>query len=876
MQNIEKKVLANGLTVLVRSLTHVPKVSVQLWYNVGSKDEQTSEKGIAHLIEHMLFKGTTTLSESDINMITHKLSGLCNAFTSYDYTGYLFDFPSQHWLQALPIMADCMRNCTFKPELLNSELKAVIQELKMYRDEYGSVLIEQMLNAIFPGHPYQHPIIGYKQDLWSLDREHLVKFYQKHYIPNNATLIVIGDVNVQEVFEQAEKNFGAIAPDYSYKKEEFFKEPDLISTRTVLYRDIQQPFSAVAWVVPGARQQLDYPLEALSLILGDGYDSRLYKKLVDELDLVTEIQAFTYDLFDYGLLFVQYEPKEGISTDQINAIIQSEIHKLGQDGPDEHELLRAMKKVEVEFLGLLESNQKQAYAIGKTYLATGDEHYIFNYLANSANQIKTATTIKEIITTYLRPSFMHSGSVERIAETERAVWSRVQEESDALDQRVLSKKSREGAVEEGMVVHSIAIQPSPAFTFPRYKSLTLSNGLEVISHHNPNVARIELMLEFKTKHFFDPLQRIGIGNFVSEMLQEGTQRYPTSAALAQELESYGMNLRVTSGYIGLSLLSADLPKGLELLHEILVNSILPEGAIEKVRNQLIAQLKNYWDTPAEFSDQLVRDIIYKDHPYSKNLLGTFDSLAAITRDELLRYFNAIISPHGARLAIVGDLQKHSIETLIQQTLGGWFGQPVSDIIFPAISSQVVQEYNYPINRDQVVLTLAKPSISRLDVDYDKLLVFEQIFGGGVLGSMSSRLFQLRERYGLFYTIAGSLIAHADEQPGMNIVKTIVSLDRLDQAEELIKKEIDTAADVVADEEFLLAKNALINARIDNFVSNKKIAATLLYMRRFNLPQDYFDNRAAQIQAVSKQAMQEAAQKILTSKDMVKVRVGRIT
>ncbi|MDR3551085.1 MAG: pitrilysin family protein, partial [Candidatus Babeliales bacterium] len=137
---VKKKVLSNGLTVLVYETHNIPKVSLQLWYNVGSKDEKSGERGIAHLIEHMIFKGTEKLSESDINIVSHMLSGSINAFTSYDYTGYLFNFPTQNWHEALPIMADCMVNCSFKDEHLNSEMKAVIQELKMYRDDYNSTL----------------------------------------------------------------------------------------------------------------------------------------------------------------------------------------------------------------------------------------------------------------------------------------------------------------------------------------------------------------------------------------------------------------------------------------------------------------------------------------------------------------------------------------------------------------------------------------------------------------------------------------------------------------------------------------------------------------------------------------------------------------
>ena len=172
--------LDNGLTILVCPKKDAEKVSIQLWYNVGSKHEKSGEKGIAHFIEHMIFKGTTKLTESDINLTVSKLSGSCNDFTSYDYTGYLFDIPVANWDKVLPIMADCMQHCTFKQEHLNSEVKAVIQELKMYKDQHVSDLSEKMIQSIFSDHPYHYPIIGFKQDLWTVDRDALFNFYKKH------------------------------------------------------------------------------------------------------------------------------------------------------------------------------------------------------------------------------------------------------------------------------------------------------------------------------------------------------------------------------------------------------------------------------------------------------------------------------------------------------------------------------------------------------------------------------------------------------------------------------------------------------------------------------------------------------------------------
>jgi len=240
---VHKTVLKNGMTVLIREVHTIPKVSMQLWYKVGSKNEKSNEKGIAHLIEHMIFKGTQgekslNLSESDINTITHKLSGSCNAFTSYDYTGYLFNLPAHTWHESLPIMADCMSNCAFKEEHLSSEMKAVIQELKMRRDQFTLAAAKALMGSIYMDHPYHYPVIGYKQDLWNAHAPLLHNFYRKHYCPNNATLVIVGDVDTDKALKLVENCFGSIPLNHNYVSESFPQQHDIIAKSVTLYRDI--------------------------------------------------------------------------------------------------------------------------------------------------------------------------------------------------------------------------------------------------------------------------------------------------------------------------------------------------------------------------------------------------------------------------------------------------------------------------------------------------------------------------------------------------------------------------------------------------------------------------------------------------------------
>jgi zinc protease len=296
---------------------------------------------------------------------------------------------------------------------------------------------------------------------------------------------------------------------------------------------------------------------------------------------------------------------------------------------------------------------------------------------------------------------------------------------------------------------------------------------------------------------------------------------------------------------------------------------------EKIRNQLLTAIKQYWDEPRSFVSQLVRDVIYKDHPYNKQPLGTAESIASITRQDLVNFYKQYISPCDACIAVVGDLEKYDIKNVLETALSSWSSCNVHTLEFPLLSPTTQKEVNYPINRDQVVLCFAQLSVARKDVNFDKYLLFDQIFGGGALGSMSSRLFDLREQTGLFYTIRGSLLVGADEQPGMMQVRTIVSLDRLAEAEKVIKETIDTVADTLTEQELAEAKRAVVSSLIDNFSSNSSIASTFLLLKRFGFPVDYFDNRAGEIEKITLDEVKNGVKNILNSSNLITVRAGRV-
>lgn len=868
-KRVFKYTLDNGLTVLVCPKKLAPKVSVQLWYNVGSKHEATGEKGMAHFIEHMIFKGTSDLlSESDINLITQKLSGYANAFTSFDYTGYLFDVPVQNWDKVLPILADCMSNCTFDQEHMNSEVKAVIQELKMYRDDFTWTLADGLITTIFDSHPYHHPIIGYKQDLWSLERETLVNFYKKYYVPHNAALVLVGDIEPEAAYQAANACFGSTPRGNDIQRPLFYINEEVQAKTVTMYRPVEQPMCMLAFAVPGAVAKQDFIFDVIGYILANGKASRLQKILVEEKELVSSVSAMTYDLFDKQVFFIDFKPKKESDIAQIKEIVLQEIEKIIKDGLLDAELRRALKIAQVEYQHTLEDTQKQAYAIGKSFIATGDEEYPFTYSNYEKDQLQVdvVATLKK----YFRATVCHQGSILNIPAAEVPFLDELQKESDEMDTQILFGKERDSVVAAGKYVETMSVSLLEKKSFAQPQEYQLENGLKILLHRTTLVDTVELFLSYKASHVYDPVGHQGIGYLVSKMMLEGTTNLPHHE-FAHAVESYGIGITTSPGQIEASMLKEDVERGLGFVSDMVERAAFDVQDFDRLKSNVYSKIKHFWDTPKAFASQVAAEQIYVDHPYSYLALGSQKALGSTDRDFCLNYYKKILTPQGAILSIVGNFDQDTILETIKRTFGSWKGTDVSDVYYPVIQEVKAKTIDIKKNRDQVVLTFAGLSVDRLNPIYDHLLLYDQILSCG----MSSRLFELREQGGLFYTIGGSLVHGAGRQPGMVFFKTIVSNDRLEEAERAIINCFNTAIDTVTDQEFLEAQEVVINTFPALYESNGTIAATFLFLQKYGLPFDYFERQIDHVRSITKESMQQSVKKILNTNALVTIRIGRL-
>jgi len=870
-QHVYKRRLDNGLTILVAPQHTLPKVSMQLWYDVGAKDEHAGQRGVAHYIEHMIFKGTKSLSESDINNIVHKLSGSCNAFTSHDYTGFMFEMPSQHWYKVLPIMADCMQNATFNEQHLSSELRAILQEIRMYRDDYPTSALEQLTQHIFADHPYRHPIIGYQSELVQLTREDIQRFYNAFYMPNNATLVIVGDTTVEEAVAQAEKAFGYIPAGTPQHHRIATHQRDIHAHSVTLYRDVQQPTVMLSWEIPGFQAQDNYLWDVISWIIGSGRGSRLYRRLMTQEQLVTDIQSFVHDLFAYGQFIIYLQPHDMQDVPRITNIIMEEIDACMHGGISSSELERAQRKARMDYISVFEDIERHAYLLGKHYLATGDENALSQYIDEDP---QLGERIEQALCMYLRSSVMHTAQILPVPEPEKAYLQQVQHEVDRYDEAIISRCVRTQDVEPPRCTLEIQPEPAPAFTFPRPQRAQLSNGATLLYHHREDTDKVEVVIDLKAKHFYDPEDKQGLYLCMTEVLQEGTVNY-SAQELAEEIEHYGMSLNTAPGSIQVTMLRQDMQKGLQLLREILTNASCDEQAIERVRQRLLSDVARFWDTPTQFSSQLLRQAVYREHPYHKSVLGTEETLQRITQKDIRSAYAHYVVPDQAYISIVGNITGCHLQDMCEDALASWHSKKAPALELPSLEKPVSRVIDYTINRDQTVLCYAGLSVSRFDEDFHALLLFDQNFTGGVLDSMHSQLFQLREQSGLFYAAGGSMLAGSGRGPGMILIKSIISQDQIEDAQERMKQLIRQAPDAYTQEDHEEAQRAIINTLADHFATAQQTAQTFVSMQRFALPDDYFDKRAEHIRSIDRETVQETARAYLDLRHMITLRVGRI-
>ncbi|HJQ70253.1 MAG TPA: pitrilysin family protein [Blastocatellia bacterium] len=364
-RGVQRSVLPNGLTLITKELHDKPIVAQIVWYRVGSRNEELGQTGKSHFLEHMLFKGTDRYGKGEIDLITLRNGGANNAFTWLDFTAYYFTFASDRWQEALEIEANRMRHTTFAQHEFDSEKQVVEEELRIGLDGPWEVLENEVWATAFRQHPYHWPTVGWLGDLESATAADMKAYYDKWYHPRNATLVIVGDFNTAEVVEKVNELYGPIDPGPEPRPLMIVEPPQRGEKRVVVKKDTPVERLLIGYHAPAVGDPDSYALHVAETVLSTGKTSRLYQRLVEKDQSVTQVKANYSDHIDPSLFYIQAELKPGFSLDQVERAIYEEIERVKNDALRPSELEKAKRQIEADLVLSNEEFLHQAILLGQ-------------------------------------------------------------------------------------------------------------------------------------------------------------------------------------------------------------------------------------------------------------------------------------------------------------------------------------------------------------------------------------------------------------------------------------------------------------------------------------------------------------------------------
>jgi zinc protease len=374
LANPHEYLLDNGLKLIVKQDHRSPVVVTQIWYKAGSIDELNGVTGVAHVLEHMMFKGTEKVPNGEFSKKIAAAGGRENAFTSYDYTAYYQQLHKRSLPMAMELESDRMRNLILTEEEFSKEIKVVMEERRLRTDDQArSLLYEKMMAMAYQAHPYKNPIIGWMNDLENMRVEDAQEWYDRWYAPNNATLVVVGDVDAEEVFKLAQKNYGTIQkhsllPINARKPQ---TEPPQVGTKRITVKaPAELPYLIMGYHAPGIKNVATdwepYALEILEGVLDGNASARLNKSLVRENQIANSASA-GYGAMARGpsIFFLSAVPRAGKTVVELEQALRGEIEKIIKEGVTEEELARVKAQVVASHVYQLDSIYSQAMQLGR-------------------------------------------------------------------------------------------------------------------------------------------------------------------------------------------------------------------------------------------------------------------------------------------------------------------------------------------------------------------------------------------------------------------------------------------------------------------------------------------------------------------------------
>lgn len=785
---VVKTRLGNGLTVILEENHSAPVVAFQMWVNVGSADEKAGEEGIAHVLEHMLFKGTAKRGVGDIAREVEGAGGYINAYTSNDITVYHLALAGRYFDTGLDIISDAIQNSAFDPGELEKELEVVLEEVRMGEDSPERRLYKDLLSTAYAVHPYGKPMIGNIESVKGLTREGILTFLKKWYRPTNMTLVVVGAFDRYEALWKIKESF----KDFSDQKRFLLERPVEPSQDRVRLSLSQMDIKGVKLVlgfhIPAIDNPDIYSLDVLSYILGHGKTSRFYKRLRDKEHILHAISAYAMTLKDSGLFLVNADLDVGRIGDTLRGVID-EIGRVRYSGVTDSELERATLALESEFIYEREMMKGRARQLGYSDVIAGDLKFEDKYIEGIAGV--GSEDIKRVVDTYLREGNMTLAVIS--PEAEEAA-----EGADTLKEVIsMSFEDAKGKYLDKERADDIL-------------KVQLENGVTLIVKEDQATPIVSVYTAFPGGLRFEDKESNGLGNFVAQMITRGTETR-TAEVFAKEVEDIAAEISGFSGRntVGMraTFLSRYFDKGMELLADALLNPVFPEEEMENVRKDVLATIERQENNLPRYAFKLMHEELYKKHPYGMAVSGTKDAVERFTREDVLSRYKGLIVPGQMVIAIVGAVEKDKAISEVKELFGRFDRKTITFQSPPAEERQTrkrITGANKASNQTNIAIGFLGATID--DNDKYALSVLSEI-----LSAQGGRLFvNLRDKSSLAYAV--SAFSRPGVEPGVLSFYIGTAPEKKAEAVEGVLGELKKVVEnQVTAQELERAKKAIIGA-----------------------------------------------------------------
>ncbi|MCE5314705.1 MAG: pitrilysin family protein [Armatimonadota bacterium] len=874
MSGVVETKLDNGLVVLTKEVHAAPVFTAQVWFKVGSRNEHTGITGISHLLEHMLFNSSKNYKKGEISNLIRKRGGIENASTSMDFTFYWQLLSSKNLEFSLKTLAERVGNALLDKNEFASERTVVLSELQGHENDPDWKLYHYNMATAFMAHPYQWPVIGWESDVRNIDVEQVRDYYQTHYYPNNATLVLVGDFDTPKALTLIKKYFGS-KPKGQLPRPVYTTEPPQKGKRDVV---IRQEGSAervmLTYHIPAMTDPDSYPLMVLDRIMSGGRASRLYQAMV-ETRLATSASSAADISKDPNLFFFEATGQQKVSADTLEKEILTQIEKAKTTLPTDDEIQAAKNQLEADLIFQNDSVTNQGRQLGY-YSTLADWHYLENLIPNI--KAVTAEDVQSVAVKYLTRDNMTKATFIPTNGTANG-GTAGHETPDAAHLSTnlpnLCYYNQPGEDIHFAETSATKTKSLPAPTATASKNIAkpfrtvMPNGIVLIvqeNHSNPTVA---VSGYIKAGSYFDPDGKSGTASLVGDMLGRGTSNR-SALDLAKEVEFVGASVytsaNIESMSFGAKSLTKDFSLVLDILSDELRHATFPEDQFEKSKGEMVAGLEQSRESTEASAFRAFRNSLFPaGHPYhSLTIEQAQQQLTGITRDDLVKFYNAYYRPDTTIITIAGDVTSAEATTFVTRYFGDWSATgptPVVDI--PTIQPQTKPE--------KIVITMADKSevsvvygyalgIKRSDPDFYAARVMNQVLGGGgALGSILGT--EIRQKRGLVYDVRSTFDASLGAGPWYASLGT--NPKDVDEAVKVLRDEMEKMKTKgVPEDKFVQARDFIIGVFPISLETNEGVARTLLSAEFYNLGMDYLQNYADLYQSVTLDQVNAAAKKYL--------------